>query len=154
MPGRIDVISRQTSSRKAVGDHVYGTRDVIPDGATILVRTTPTASRTDLRPMPTTPAERLDSLVEHVRLGWQLVQENPAFREQARGWLASHPSDWREIDELWEECLRGEGVLAAWLTSGNEPSAWRGSPSLHSILASHPFPDLLSWSIRTRSRAS
>lgn len=104
--------------------------------------------------MPKTPVERLNALVEHARLGWGLLQENPAFREQARNWLAAHPSGWREVDELWQECLQGKGRLAAWLASGEDPSEWRGFPSLHSVLASHPFPNLLSWSIQTRSRAS
>ena len=104
--------------------------------------------------MPKTPAERLTTLLEHVRLGWDLVRENPALLEQARSWLEAHPSAWPEVDELWRRCLHGEGPLATWLASGSDPSAWSGVPSLHSALASHPFPDLLSWSIQTRSRAS
>lgn len=80
--------------------------------------------------------------------------EDPAFREQAQSWLAAYPSGWREVDELWHECLQGKGRLAAWLASGSDPSEWRGFPSLHSVLASHPFPNLLSWSIQSRSRAS
>ncbi|HSL83977.1 MAG TPA: hypothetical protein VLF66_14475 [Thermoanaerobaculia bacterium] len=104
--------------------------------------------------MPKTPTERLTALADHARLGWAYLQEDSAFREQAQSWLVAHPSGWREVDELWQECLQGEGRLAAWLASGEDPSKWRGFPSLHTVLASHPFPNLLSWSIRTRSRAS
>ncbi len=104
--------------------------------------------------MPTTPQDRLTTQIEHARLGWELIQQDPAFREQARSWLAAHPSGWPEVDELWEACLRGEGPLAEWLTSGADPSEWRRYPALHSVVASHPFPTLHSWSIQTRSRAS
>jgi len=104
--------------------------------------------------MPRTPAERLTTLVEHARLGWALVQENPEFLDESRSWLAAHPSRWPEVDELWDECLRGEGPLADWLASDRDPSEWEAFPSLHSVLASHPFPNLLSWSLQKTSRAS
>lgn len=104
--------------------------------------------------MRRTPAERLNELAEHARLGWALVQENPRFLDESRRWLAEHPSGWPEVDELWTECLQGEGPLADWLASARGPSEWDGFPSLHSLLASHPFPNLISWSIQKMSRAS
>jgi hypothetical protein len=100
------------------------------------------------------PEERLARLADHARRGWRLIQERPEARERARQWLAEHPSAWREVDVLWQECLDGEGLLAAWLAEGSEPGAWRGYPALHSVLASHPFPDLYSWSSRKTSAAS
>ena len=107
-----------------------------------------------MEPMPRTPAERLNELAEHARLGWALVQEDPDLLDESRRWLAAHPSGWPQVDELWQECLHGEGPLADWLTSDRDPSEWHGFPSLHSILASHPFPDLIRWSIQRTSRAS
>jgi len=100
------------------------------------------------------PEERLARLVEHGRRAWRLMQERPEARDRARRWLAEHPSAWREVDQLWLRCLEGEGPLADWLASGGDPSDWSGSPALHSVLASHPFPDLPVWSSRPTSRAS
>ena len=104
--------------------------------------------------MPRTPADRLNELVEHARLGWAFVQENPDLLDESRRWLAAHPSGWPEVDEIWKQCLQGEGPLADWLASGRDPSEWHDFPSLHSVLASHPFPDLIRWSIQRTSRAS
>jgi len=99
-------------------------------------------------------ADRLNELVEHARLGWAFVQENPDLLDESRSWLAAHPSGWPEVDELWREYLQGEGPLEDWLASGRDPSEWHGFPSLHSVLASHPFPDLIRWPIQRTSRAS
>jgi len=104
--------------------------------------------------MNRTPEQRLEKLREHALKGWELSREHPVFRDRARNWLEAHPSGWPEVDRLWQQCLDGEGPLAAWLDSGAVPSAWQGFPALHSILSSHPFPGLLSWSIRQMSRAS
>lgn len=104
--------------------------------------------------MKKTPEQRLATLREHAIQGWKLTQVDPAYRDRARSWLEEHPSGWPEVDRLWEQCLGGEGPLATWLGSGADPSSWKGFPALHSVLASHPFPDLLSWSIRRTSRAS
>lgn len=46
------------------------------------------------------------------------------------------------------------GAAGAARGRGAVPPAWRTFPALHSVLASHPFPDLLSWAIRRRSRGS
>lgn len=104
--------------------------------------------------MRRTPAERLNELAEHARLGWALVQENPELLDESQSWLAEHPSGWPEVDELWKACLQGEGPLADWLASSRDVSEWDGFPALHSLLASHPFPNLISWSIQKTSRAS
>lgn len=104
--------------------------------------------------MTRNPEERLARLVQHARLGWELIQERPEARDRARRWLVEHPSAWREIDRLWHQCLEGEGPLAAWLSSGRDASDWHGFPALHSVLASHPFAGVLSWSSRRMSRAS
>lgn len=101
-----------------------------------------------------TPEQRLRKLRDHALRGWELSREDSAFRDRARSWLNQHPSGWPEVDRLWQQCLEGVGPLAAWLESGADPRAWRGFPALHSILSSHPFPSLFSWSIRTTSRAS
>lgn len=100
------------------------------------------------------PEERLARLVRHARLGWELIQDRPEARDRARQWLAQHPSSWREVDRLWKQCLEGEGPLAAWLSSDGDMSDWRGFPALHSVLASHPFPGLLSWSSHRTSPVS
>ncbi len=100
------------------------------------------------------PQERIERLARHARQGWQLVQTRPEVRERAQRWLREHPSARPDIDRLWLEALEGEGPLADWLDAGAILDEWTGSPPLSGILASHPFPDLLTWSILPTSRAS
>jgi hypothetical protein len=104
--------------------------------------------------MSKTPEERLARLAGHAREGWRLVGTQPEARARAQRWLAEHPSARADVDRLWRECLDGRGPLADWLAAGGEPASWPGSPPLHSILASHPFPDLPRWSIPRTSAAS
>jgi hypothetical protein len=93
----------------------------------------------------TTPTERLARLARHGRLGWQRSRGDAAMRERARKWLLAHPSRMPSVDGLWLEALEGLGPLAAWLGSDATPDSWHHDLALHSVLAGHPFPDLLQW---------
>ena len=104
--------------------------------------------------MASTPETRLTRLTQHARQGWQAIEENPALQQQARDWLLAHPSPHSDVDQLWLACLEGSGPLADWLRRQEPPQAWQGSPPLHTVLASHPFPFLRTWLTRTTSRAS
>lgn len=104
--------------------------------------------------MVRSPQERLERLARHVREGWRLVQDRPGVRDRARRWLEMHPSARPDIDRLWLEALDGTGPLATWLAAGGVLTEWPGSPALHGVLASHPFPDLLQWSILPKSLTS
>jgi hypothetical protein len=104
--------------------------------------------------MNQTPQERLARLVRHAREGWRVIQSEPGARERALRWLAEHPSARPEVDRLWLDCLSGAGLLAEWLASGGRSERWSGSPPLHTVLASHPFPDLKQWSMRAKFRRS
>lgn len=95
--------------------------------------------------MGTTPTERLARLTRHAVLGWQRARSDAAARERARAWLLAHPSRMPDVDALWLEALDGQGPLAAWLGSGATPDTWHHEIALHSVLAGHPFPDLLQW---------
>lgn len=59
-----------------------------------------------------------------------------------------------EVDRLWADCLAGTGPLAAWLAEDRPPETWSEPVPLHSVLASHPFPDLILWSIQATSSGS
>ncbi len=99
-------------------------------------------------------AERRERLLRHVRLGWRLIDRDPAYRQQALAWLALHPSARPEVDQLWREGLSGLGPVAAWLAAGAAPDDWHLSVPLRSFLASYPFPDLLRCSSPRTSLAS
>ena len=104
--------------------------------------------------MASTPETRLMRLTQHARHGWQAMRENPALRQEARDWLLAHPSPRSDVDRLWLASLEGSGPLAEWLDRQAPPQAWEGPLPLHTVLASHPFPSLRTWLIRTTSRAS
>lgn len=104
--------------------------------------------------MVRSPQERMERLARHVREGWRLVREHPSARRQAQRWLEEHPSARPDVDRLWLEALDGTGALARWLDDGGILEEWPGSPPLHGVLASHPFPDLLKWSLLPKSLAS
>jgi hypothetical protein len=104
--------------------------------------------------MNKTPESRLARLADHVRQAWDLIHNEPLARERARRRLIERPSSRPEVDRLWLDCLDGRGPLAAWLAAGGHLAAWPGSPPLHSVLASHPFPDLPQWLIRKKFIAS
>ena len=69
-------------------------------------------------------------------------------------WLEEHPCGVPEVDALWTKALEGEGPLARWLASDASLDAWNAGLPLRCLLSSHPFPDLLTWSIRATSNAS
>jgi len=104
--------------------------------------------------MKRSPQDRLAQQAEHALRAWELIRREPETRQRAQIWLEEHPSGWQEVDRLWRDCLDGEGPLADWLASGGDPSTWDRFPALHSVLASHPFPGLLSWSNLPTSHAS
>lgn len=80
---------------------------------------------------------------------------DPGFRRAAAEWLEAHPSGRPEVDVLWAEALNGRGLLGSWLDGGADPSAWsHPTVALHSVLSSHPFPHLSTWSLRPTSAAS
>lgn len=95
--------------------------------------------------MATTPTERLARLTRHARRGWQRSRSDAAVRERARSWLLAHPSRLPAVDALWLEALDDRGPLAEWLAADAGPEAWSHDQALHSVLAGHPFPDLLQW---------
>jgi hypothetical protein len=98
----------------------------------------------------TTPAERLERLRRHAVAGFVRAREDATVRARAQRWLAAHPTAMADVDALWHQALEGEGVLAAWLLAGADPAAWRADLPLHSVLASHPFPDLPQWTDATK----
>ena len=65
-----------------------------------------------------------------------------------REWSETHPSAMPEVDQLWLDCLEGCGPLAEWLAADAAPESWRHDLPLHSVLAGHPFPDLLRWTFQ------
>ena len=103
---------------------------------------------------PGTPDERTLRLLSHVRQAWAMTADHPELRRQTLRWLELHPSSWQAIDDLWATALEGRGSLADWLDDGADPETWSLELPLHSVLSSHPFVDLDSWSIRQTFRAS
>lgn len=102
----------------------------------------------------TTPEQRLQRLRRHALAGWQRALADGAARDRAREWLAAHPTPMPSVDELWLQALAGQGPLAAWLDDGAHLDAWTSDVPLHSVLSSHPFPDLPQWTEVTTSRGS
>lgn len=101
--------------------------------------------------MNLTPEARLARLVRHVLRGFTEVERDPARADRALRWLAAHPSAEPEVDDVWRVALTGAGPLVDWRRSG----AWaHPTLPLHTVLASHPFPDLDAWSIHATSPAS
>lgn len=95
--------------------------------------------------MATTPEERLARLTRHAVVGFERARNDAAVRERARAWLLARPSRMPDVDAMWLEALDGRGPLAAWLGSDADPDTWHHDLALHSVLAGHPFPDLLQW---------
>lgn len=95
---------------------------------------------------PATPEERQARLLAHVCRGWQVVRADAPSRARSLRWLVEHPSRWPELDRLWASALEGAGPLAAWLETGGREEDWTLALPLHSVLASHPFAPLRSWS--------
>lgn len=98
--------------------------------------------------MGTTPEQRLARLIRHARIGWQRIQHDDAARTRAREWLRAHPSTLPGVDQLWFDCLEGRGPLCDWLGASAAPESWRHDLPLHSVLAGHPFTDLLRWTFQ------
>ncbi len=104
--------------------------------------------------MATTPAARLERLTRHAREGFRLTRDDLVRRHRAAAWILAHPSR-KDVDDLWVDALEGRGLLARWLADDLPPEAWvHESIPLHTILASHPFPDLPQWSIPKTSNRS
>jgi hypothetical protein len=94
------------------------------------------------------PDARLARLVLR---GFAEIDRDPARADRARAWLLAHPSAEPAVDALWLDALVGRGPLIAWRTS----QTWsHPTLPLHTVLASHSFPDLDVWSIRETFRAS
>jgi hypothetical protein len=100
--------------------------------------------------MGVTPEQRLQRLVRHAVQGWNRARNDAVVRERARAWLTAHPTAMDGVDSLWFAALDGEGLLASWIEGGADPDDWRGEVALHSVLASHPFPDLPQWTEITK----
>ena len=97
------------------------------------------------------PADRLARLVRHARRGFAEIHRDPDRAERARRWLVTHPSHEPAVDALWTDALDGRGDLVRWHVTG----VWDHPLfPLHTVLASHPFPDLDVWSIQPTFRAS
>ena len=87
--------------------------------------------------------------------GFAELDRDAARAERARSWLVAHPSAEPDVDAIWRLALDGSGPLVDWRRSGSTAETWRHATlPLHTVLASHPFPDLDVWSIHTTSLAS
>ena len=104
--------------------------------------------------MRSTPEQRLARLARHARAGYVAARADAQRAARALGWLSDHPSPNPALDAIWRDCLHGRGPLAAWLASEAPANVWTEAVPLHSLLASHPFPDLALWSIQATFRAS
>lgn len=82
------------------------------------------------------------------------MREDAYCRRHARESLAQHPSAMPEVDRLWHDCLAGTGELFAWIDASAPAEHWQSPIPLHTVLSSHPFPDLNLWSIRKKFNES
>lgn len=104
--------------------------------------------------MVKTPETRLLRLRRSCLRGWSRVTSDGRACEAASSWLRAHPSREPEVDSLWLQTLERGGELADWLASGADLERWPLGLPAHTVLASHPFAALSTWSIPLTSPTS